>query len=483
LAFASCARGVDDSQPATPPAPVVDAADAGTTDAAPPDAGPAWPVPAKMADRVGVYAWGFDDRAFANAPDRLSWAAEKVRELGTRTIRVYIGPSDPYKLGTASPFGDFSLTDEAKLPAYAALFANASFETYLLTTYTKDDEASVWQSGYPAPAALAERKAIADLATYLAQTYPTKTFIFLNWEGDNAIAPFASNAVAWDGFAAWAQARADGVKDARGLLPSAKVFSALEVNAACDDKCVASVVVPKVDVDYVSYSSWASSGEAVDTGAVAAKVQADLDKLLAFAKKKDPKFDKARVIVGELGALREAATFGECTAAKRIAASIGALAAWGAAYGVFWQVIDNAPSDATPLPQLGFGAFKADLSPTLAGATLHALFTTETPTVPSSVCPAINQGGVVDGQTFKPPIRAGATLSIFGDGFSTTAEVHVDQGKQVLVVSDGSPWFYRSDKQINFTLPASVAPNEKALVFVRNGTGTDSNGQYLDVTP
>jgi uncharacterized protein (TIGR03437 family) len=63
------------------------------------------------------------------------------------------------------------------------------------------------------------------------------------------------------------------------------------------------------------------------------------------------------------------------------------------------------------------------------------------------------------------------------------AEVHVLQKTQALVVSDGSPAFYRSGQQINFTLPAAIAPNEKALVYVRNGTGTDSNGQYLDVQP
>ena len=482
--MAACARGVDDGAPEDTPGVVVDSADA--SDSAPTaDAGAdsALPVPAKMADRIGVYAWGFDDRAFGGFADRLTWAADRVRQLGSRTIRVYVGPSDVYRLGNLGSPGAFSLFDAAKSPAYAALFANPAFDTYVLTAYSKDDDAGLWKSGYPPDAAAAERKAISEFGAHLLATYPTKTFILLNWEGDNAIAPYASNPAAWDGFVAWTQARADGVKDARVAAGgAARLFAGVEFNKVlgCDDKnkCVMSAVLPNVDVDYVSYSSWASIGEDVDTGAVAARLQADLDKALGFARKKD----KSRFLVGEFGAQREASTFGECTAAKRIAAIVSGLTAWGAGYGVFWQIIDNAPTD-VGIPQLGYGAFKADQSSTLAGEVLRALYTTETPTVPGAACPAINQGGVVDGQTYKTPVHPGGVLSIFGGGFSSNAEVHVVQKTQTLVVSDGTPWFYRSDKQINFTLPSSIVANDKVLVFVRNGTATDSNGQYPDVTP
>jgi hypothetical protein len=481
---AACARGVDDAAPDDGNGVVVDSADAGDR---PPvaDAGAdaALPIPAKMADRIGVYAWGFDDRAFAGFADRLTWAADRVRQLGSRTIRVYIGPKDTYQLGNPGGTATFSLVDAAKAPAYAALFANPAFETYLLTAYTKDDDATVWKTGYAPDAAAAERKAVADFGAHLLSTYPNKKFILLNWEGDNAVAPFASNTAAWDGFAAWTQARADGAKDARaGAGGAGRFFSGVEFNkvAGCDgqNRCIVSTVLPKVDVDYYAYSAWGSIGEDVDTGAIAARVTADLDRALGFAKVKE----KSRFIVGEFGAEREASTFGECTAAKRIAATVSALTAWGAAYGVFWQIIDNPPSSGA-LPQIGFGAFKSDLSPTLAGDVLHALYTTENPGVPNSTCPVISQGGVVDGKTYKAPVRAGAVVSIFGDGFSNTAEVHVVQKNQMAVVSDGTPWFYRDGKQMNFTLPPAIVANDKVLVFVRNGTGPDSNGQYLDVVP
>ncbi|HKC87637.1 MAG TPA: hypothetical protein VKG02_16745, partial [Blastocatellia bacterium] len=60
----------------------------------------AQPIPApptERADRFGVYNWGVDYDAYpANATiDRLNWAADKVAELGSRTIRVAM-PGDIY---------------------------------------------------------------------------------------------------------------------------------------------------------------------------------------------------------------------------------------------------------------------------------------------------------------------------------------------------------------------------------------------------
>jgi len=110
--------------------------------------------PTDMRDRVGIYAWGFDTTSWPGSPDRLTWAAAKVAELGGRTIRIYLGPADPYQVLAAG--SAFDLATAAASPAYSALFANPSFETILITTYSVADQQSVWKNGYDSVQAGAE---------------------------------------------------------------------------------------------------------------------------------------------------------------------------------------------------------------------------------------------------------------------------------------------------------------------------------------
>src|SRR5262249_25564758 len=88
------------------------------------------PPPTERADRFGVYAWGVDYSAYPpNATiDRLNWAADKVAEIGSRTIRVTM-PGDIYQVGQ---MGD-DLALAAASPAYDKLFTDPRFKTYLLT--------------------------------------------------------------------------------------------------------------------------------------------------------------------------------------------------------------------------------------------------------------------------------------------------------------------------------------------------------------
>ena len=87
-----------------------------------------------MRDRIGIYAWGFDTTSWPGSPDRLSWATAKIAALGARTIRITLAPTDPYQVLGAG--GAFDLATAAASPAYGALFANPSFDTILITTYS-----------------------------------------------------------------------------------------------------------------------------------------------------------------------------------------------------------------------------------------------------------------------------------------------------------------------------------------------------------
>jgi hypothetical protein len=130
------------------------------------------PPPTDVRDRIGIYAWGFDSTDWPGSPDRLNWAAAKVAELGARTIRIYLGPADPYQVLGAS--GAFDLATAAASPAYSALFANPSFDTILITTYSLADSQSVWKNGYGSDQAAAESDEIARLGTYLLTTFPER---------------------------------------------------------------------------------------------------------------------------------------------------------------------------------------------------------------------------------------------------------------------------------------------------------------------
>jgi hypothetical protein len=468
-----------------------DSGDAGSAD------GAAFPVPTDMRDRIGIYAWGFDTTSWPGTPDRLNWAASKVSGLGSRTIRVYLGPQDIYHVLPALDGGAFDLATAAASPAYAALFGSSSFDTILLTTYSAGDDASNWTDGLSSTEAATEQQQIASLGQYLLTTYPDKTFIVLQWEGDNALASVATNPVAWTGFTAWIQARAAGVVQARSAVSSttSHLYSGLEYNLLrsqstgmpCDtsaNKCVVSVVVPQVDVDYYSYSSWDSLLPNMTPGQVATTLTADLTTALGWAKMHDASVTPARFIVGEFGAPREQSDLGECAATQRAAGIIGAVTQWGAARGIFWQIIDNTPSGQPNDFVNGFGLYKATGAASLAASLFQTLYQTQIPTPPTAPsCPVISAGGVVSAADYKTTdIDGGTILAIFGQGFTDAGDVV--HAREVALQWDiaGGTAFYSSQTQINATLPG-IGPGQNALVFVTSGDGVDSNGQVIPILP
>jgi hypothetical protein len=474
-------------------------ADAGAdapADAASPDAA-AFPVPTDMRDRIGVYAWGFDTTSWPGTPDRLDWAASKVAGLGARTIRAYLGPQDIYHVLPAADGGAFDLATAAASPAYASLFGSSSFDTILLTTYSAADDAGNWADGYTTAEAAAEQQQIAALGQYLLTTYPGKTFVLLQWEGDNAIASVAGNPAAWTGFTSWIQARAAGVVQARAAagMTTAHLYSGLEFNLLrsrasgmpCDtsaNPCIVSVVVPQVDVDYYSYSSWDSLLPSMTPAQVASTLTADLTTALGWARKRDPSITPARFVVGEFGAPREESDLGECAATQRIAGIIGAVTQWGAARGIFWQILDNVPSGQPGDFVDGFGLYKASGAASLAATLFQNLYQTQVPTVPvAPSCPVINQGGVVSAADYKTTdIDGGTTLAIFGQAFTDGGDVvHAREATRQWDIAGGAA-FYASPGQINATLPG-IGGGQSALVFVTDGDGIDSNGQIVPILP
>ncbi|MEA2693815.1 MAG: hypothetical protein QOJ16_3202 [Acidobacteriota bacterium] len=480
-----------------------------------------------LSHRFGVYAWGFDTSSYpagAVSPDRLNWAADKVARTGSRTIRVYLGARDDYRVNPAGlPADDLYLARLVAGPgfpgagagtAYDRLFLDSRFDTYLLTVYSPGDDLGNWLDGFTAEEAALERTQIARLGDLLLDRYPVKTFILLNWEGDNALSGHLDDRQAWDGFASWTAARAAGVRDAQARHPGAteRLFSGLEFNRlrrdgvwcgadeSLDHRCVVDSVAPGADVDYYSYSAWETLSAKQRDPAVALKdeLRADLGHALALVRKARPEVTPSRFLLGEAGFARTTPRYGECRAAADLReladAVVGSAGepAFGVSYVVVWQVLDNAPGEGGT-PQ-SFGLYRSDGGPTVPGVTFRSLLAGTRRPLPAG-CPRLadcpgnpdNSCGATDRTApWRPPsyLLAGDLLSLAGEGFSASGNtVHIAQGKRRFTVqADGLPGWRESPERIDFRLPRNLPPGE-ILLWVTDARGLDSNGEILTVVP
>jgi hypothetical protein len=76
--------------------------------------------PTDLRDRFGIYNWGVDYTSYptGSVVDRLNWGADRVAEIGSRTIRVAM-PGDIYAVGQLND----DLAQAAMSPAYDKLFS------------------------------------------------------------------------------------------------------------------------------------------------------------------------------------------------------------------------------------------------------------------------------------------------------------------------------------------------------------------------
>jgi uncharacterized protein (TIGR03437 family) len=480
------------------------------------------PPPASRADRFGVYNWNLNDTAFATsgAADRLNWGAGKVAELGSRTIRVAVSTRDDYQV---NPAGDPDLVQIAKSPAYDKLFRDARFQTYMLTAYPRGSTEGNWADGYTQAEYAAERDEMKRLGDYLLgnAAFAGKTFILLNWEGDNAIFFYANKQSIWDGYTDWIRARIEGVKLARQANPAstAKLYSGLEfsvvrsplTNKPCGEavadpvnsdplqnRCLIDYVAPRVEADYYSYSSWQTVNEKESATPVSLKqiYKRDLDFALAKIKTKRPDVTEANFIVGEYGF--ERSRYGECYAANNLNEMFDAFDGAGAfrpSYIVFWQVIDN--GRLFGLLDERFGLFRADgqtLKPTMLSECFQKRIAGQA-VGEYTGCPRIRRSpeapGVLNQQgTTEFKLNPDTIGSIYvpnccqdtSSPFSATGNtVHFNQfARDFRIPADNAANFYESRTQINFSMPATRRPGY-AWVYVRDARGYESNASTISI--
>jgi uncharacterized protein (TIGR03437 family) len=480
------------------------------------------PIPVTRADRFGVYNWNVNDSAFPGdgSTDRLNWGANKVAEVGSYTIRIAISARDDYRV---NPPGAPDLAQIAQSPAYDKLFRDPRFRTFLLTAYPRGALANNWSDGFTQAEFNAERDEIRRLCEYLLGqlAFTNKTFIILNWEGDNAIFFHSSKRSAWDHYTNWIRARAEGVKQAKQNLPGSgvRVYSGLEfsvvkspkTNQPCGEpvadpvrsdplqnRCLIDYVAPQVEVDYYSYSSWQSLvDKEVDANASLKQIyKRDLDFALAKIKARRPEISEKNFIVGELGF--ERSRYGECYAANYINQMFDAFDgpdAFRAAYIIFWQVLDNAKIYG--LLDERFGLFRVRdgaMVPSLLGEAFQKRMNGQ-PVAEYTGCPRIrrwpeppgvlNQQGTTDFSlnpdsvvSIYTPNCCQSTSSPFSPYGNT---VHFDQFlERFQLPRDNDTYWYESRTQINFSIPRGRRPGE-AWVYVTDSRGIDSNSQTIEL--
>jgi len=278
--------------------------------------------------------------------DFLNEGADRILELGSRVIKVFMGPAN---IQETYPFNsDWSPTpaDVVELvqrPYVQDLFSKP-FSTYILVIQPV--------TGIPQFADGLTRQEAADesgqmyrLTKYLLTTYANtgKTFILQNWEGDHLLRkglPLGAvpDPVRLQGMADWWNARQDGVRRARQEVGShgVQVLHAAEVNgvrAAMEGKVTATNnVIPRTRCDLYSYSSW-------DTGYDPGQLTRALDYLETKAPD-NRMFGRYNLYLGEYGMAKDAGA-PEGERFDRIRRLLEAALGWGVRYAVYWQVFDN----------------------------------------------------------------------------------------------------------------------------------------------
>jgi hypothetical protein len=259
-------------------------------------------TPEEYRQHLGVYVWGQLRGTPAGA---LNQAITDLKRLGAdRVVRLYIGPGalwDPSDSHDNSPL-DVKVR-RADYRAFLAAFPVVMFTAYDTASYDKYKMARV-----DAQHLAATREEFRRFTVELAKTPGRR--IISNWEFENdcgADPDPAHEAARWSACREYYQARLDGIRqgreEARKLGYPGEVLSAFEFvivpGYVGRHSGLVEVGAKLANVDYFSYSAWASIGWNDDATAVAKSIDwASSHILREFA---DKQHLSAHWIIGEFG--------------------------------------------------------------------------------------------------------------------------------------------------------------------------------------
>ena len=243
-----------------------------------------------------------------------------------------------------------TLTDLARLePSYRQVF-EMPFAYYLIWTYAFTP--GWWQRGFSTENQEKEYQEIRRFVSHLLKTYngTGKTFFLGHWEGDWHLRPSLKvdsdkevTPESIQGMTDWLNVRQKAVDDAKRQTPhhGVQVWHYSEVNhvtaaSMAGRPSVTNSILPKTNVDFVSYSTYDSLGD----------IPKNLPKALSYIEGKlpsKPGFSGKRVFIGEYGFPARRVPEAERDRRSRDVMRIGLQ--WGYPFVLCWQMYNNESSD------------------------------------------------------------------------------------------------------------------------------------------
>lgn len=264
-------------------------------------------IPADLKSRLG--ATHYDGRYYFSEKPYLLEGCDALQKLGMGVAKFWFGRS----LNGYNYNSEWNLTPETRLVDVArhTYFRQAfdyPFTTFALEIFPVDRSR---QFNDPEMTFDEDEKQFYELAAYLLKAYSARnvTFILQHWEGDWMLRGQAGRK--WekggppdaqarcDSFVRWLAARQRGVERARKEAGSTvcKVYHAAEVNRVLDGlsdiPTLTTHVLPRVSVDYVSWSSYDGMNSPVNAWRGI--------ELIRKYMKPSPLFGKPAVFIGEVG--------------------------------------------------------------------------------------------------------------------------------------------------------------------------------------
>lgn len=260
---------------------------------------------------------------------RLVETAQAILDMGSRTLKFALA-ADKDLIPKPQTLTDIVQHDPAVRTALSMPFANYLLWAYPLTA-----------DGFHKDALPAQYQEMYALARTLLQTYANtgKTFYLGNWEGDwhliHTNPAYAPTPDEVQDMIAWVNNRQKAVDDAKRDTPHSgvQVYLYLEVNRVVDAMQgmtrMTNAVLPKTNVDFVSYSAY----DSLD-GDTEANLRRALDYIQAHLAPKAG-FSGKRVFIGEFGLAALGRSPQEQDALTRRVARAALL--WGCPFALYWS--------------------------------------------------------------------------------------------------------------------------------------------------
>jgi hypothetical protein len=251
--------------------------------------------------------------------------AKAISEMGSNVLKMSMSPRywwENYDIPRDEKITCLKeLAQEKSMKTVLAMdFKYYYIWTYEFSQYTqepaggkKDEYQIKFIDGLNDDYAAKSYKEVYDLACYLLKTYSGtgKVFMMGNWEGDWHLRwdykpKNPANPKTIEGMTRWLNVRQKAIDDAKKNTPhkNVQMFHYVEVNltnlALKGETCVVNSILPNVNPDYVSFSSYAATGPPKTEEDMYSNLTKHLDVIKSKMKPKKG-IKGSRIIIGEYG--------------------------------------------------------------------------------------------------------------------------------------------------------------------------------------